>query len=63
MSLDAIPFNDVVQYALIAALFIAAVADRSAHRAYIREMTRQHNEMLKVLGHICAKLDRDSGAP
>lgn len=63
MTLGDLPFNDLVQYALIAALFIAALADRSAHRAYIREMTRQHNEMLKVLGHLCAKLDRTSGSP
>lgn len=46
---------DWIQYALIAALFVAAWADRAPHRAYIKTTTDQHRGIVDQLNRIEAQ--------
>lgn len=52
--------NDLVQYALIIALVVAAFADRSAHRRYTRDRDAQYASLLASLKRIEAMLNRRS---
>lgn len=63
MNVGGLTFNDLIQYVLIAALVVSALADRAVHRAYIIEMTRQHNEILKLLGRVIASVEHKDAAP
>lgn len=49
--------NDGIQYVLIAALFVAALADRRAHRAYIKVLSDLFASAKAQFDRIEAKLD------
>lgn len=63
MSLLHISFNDWIQYLLIAALIVTALADRAAHRTYTKLMKAEHLVISAQLSRIDAKLDHKDAAP
>lgn len=62
MNLGDLPLNDMIQYALIAALFGAAFADRAAHRAYAKVLSAMYTDLVKQLQRIEASVARKDDA-